>query len=120
MLTPGRVFGAESRYLYTLAEALGARVPSLALLINGGRIALREAQLNVRQRRPLVVFRGSGRAADVIAAACEAGSSDDPVVAEIIRRGNLTILDVREGPERLIQVIRNTLWRESHEPGEPL
>ncbi|MGC8947325.1 MAG: hypothetical protein ACP5N6_14345 [Anaerolineae bacterium] len=120
VLTPGNEFGAESRYLYALAEALGARVPSLALLINGGRLALQEALLNVRQCRPLVVFKGSGRVADVVAGAREAGSSDDPVVAEIIRSANLVIFDICAGPEYLVHLIRDTLWRESHEPGEHL
>lgn len=110
VLTPGTRFGAESKYLYALAEALGARMPSLALLVNGGRIALREARLNGRQRRPLVVFKGSGRAADLIAGAWETGNREDPLVADIIRRGHLVIFDIREGPERLTQLIRHTLW----------
>jgi hypothetical protein len=114
VLTPGEEFGAETEFLYALAGALGARLPSLALLINGGSIALRETLLNVRQRRPLVVFRGSGRAADVIAAAREKGESDDPLVVEIIRCGDVTIFDVREGPESLIQLIRSKLWEEKH------
>lgn len=120
VLTPGTEFGAETRYLYALAQALGARVPSVALLVNGGQIARWEALFNVWQHRPLVIFRGSGRAADVVARAWDTGKSRDPVVTEIVRHGHLALFDVGKGPESLIQLIQNTLWREQHEPGEHL
>ena len=115
VLTPGEEFGAESAYLYTLAGTLGQQVPSLALIINGGSITYKETLLNVEQGREIVVFKGSGRAADAIATAWERGHSDDPLVAEIIQCGKISLFDVTEGPENLIALLQQKLWEECDE-----
>lgn len=110
ILTPGEEFGAESEFLYALAEVLGKQVPSLGLVINGGRITYQETLFNVRQGRPIVIFRGSGRAADVIAEAWEKGQRDDPLLKEIVLDGDISIFDVTaESPEALVALLQTKL-----------
>ncbi|HEY77186.1 MAG TPA: hypothetical protein G4O00_13600 [Thermoflexia bacterium] len=112
VLTPGERFGAETKFLYALADALGERVPSLTLVVNGGRVTLEEVLHSAHQGRPIVVLKGSGRAADVIATAWEKGESDDPLVDEILRWGDIALFDVGKGPENLKTFIRRKLWEE--------
>lgn len=58
-------FGVESALLVGMLRGSGK--PGLALIINGGEIALQEAQLHAAQGETLVVVRGSGRTADELA-----------------------------------------------------
>jgi len=118
VLTGGAEFGSESQTIYALAEALSQQVPSLALIVNGGPITYREALMNVEQGRPLVVFKGSGRAADGIAEAWEKRQSDDPRAAEIVRCGKIVVFDVVDGPERLVTLIQETFRRSRFNQGE--
>ena len=113
VLTAGDEFGTESETIYTLAEALSQEMPSVALIVNGGQITYDEALKNVAQGRELIVFKGSGRAADVIAAAWEKSQTEDPRIAEIVRWGKITLFDVVEGPEKLATLIRQSLWRQT-------
>lgn len=110
ILTPGEDWGDETPYLFALAAALAADAPSLAVLINGGEIALREVLTNVQQGREIVIVRGSGRLADQIAAARsgEAAPPDDELAA-VVRDGHLTVVDIAEGPSRLVRLIRQNL-----------
>jgi hypothetical protein len=61
----GGDFGVESPLLVGLLR--GAGVPGLALVVNGGQIVLTEVRAQAEQNNPLVVVRGSGRAADRLA-----------------------------------------------------
>lgn len=65
ILVDGGGFGVESDLLVGLADA-GPR-PSLALIVNGGEIVAREAQMHAAHGTPVVVVRGSGRMADALA-----------------------------------------------------
>jgi hypothetical protein len=110
-LTPGRRFGDESALIYEMAQALGERMPTLALLVNGGEIALDEALRNATQGREMIVLEGSGRAADAIAAAYRSRRAEDARLATIIKRGRIVLFPVAEGPDRLAQLLRERLWR---------
>jgi len=109
----GPEFGTESGTIYAMADALGAQMPSVALVVNGGPIVYDEVLRNAKQGRELIVLKGSGRAADVIAAAWETSQFDDPRIAETVRRGKIVLFDVAEGPERLSCLIRQRLWRQT-------
>ncbi len=61
----GGGFGVESELLVGLATA-GLRT-GVALIVNGGEIVAREAQMHAAHGTPVVVVRGSGRMADVLA-----------------------------------------------------
>lgn len=60
----GGGFGVESELLVGLADAAPSGV---ALIINGGEIVAREAQIHALHGKPLIVVRGSGRSADELA-----------------------------------------------------
>ncbi len=111
LVVPGHEFGEESEYLYAIAEFLGRDVPSIALVINGGRVTLQETWWNAMQGREIVVLKGSGRAADRIAQAWEAGEADDPLIADILRGERITLFDIKKGPEALGNLIQERLWR---------
>ena len=66
-----REWGGEVEAMLGVLDHLQrvAGLPTLGLLINGGRIALMEAHQGVSRGRPLIVLGGTGRAADLILAA---------------------------------------------------
>mgnify|MGYP001434181810 CR=1 FL=1 len=65
LLVEGGGFGIESELLVGLARAGGG--PGVALIINGGDIVCREAQMHAANGTPIIVLRGSGRLADQLA-----------------------------------------------------
>ena len=84
VLVDGKAWGDETAALLALADALGARAPSVAVLCGGGTGARAEVQGHCRARRPVVVIAGSGRFADeLVAAVAEPEGSRDPALAEV-------------------------------------
>lgn len=69
VLVPGSQWGDESEWISAAAAVIAGDAPSATLLVNGGAIALDDAERSLADRRPLVVLSGSGRAADDISAA---------------------------------------------------
>ncbi|NDJ85105.1 MAG: hypothetical protein GYB66_04400 [Chloroflexi bacterium] len=65
ILVDGHDFGDESPLLVGLTSARA--VPALALIVNGGDLVRREAEVQARRGIPLVVLKGSGRFADELA-----------------------------------------------------
>jgi hypothetical protein len=78
VLVPGSSWGDESPWLARVATEIAAGAPSATVLINGGEIALRDAANSVAAGRPVLVIKGTGRAADRIAAALDGDRSDAP------------------------------------------
>ena len=109
VLVDGAKWGDETQPLLGLAAALGARAPSGVVLCGGGAVARQEAIGHSRASRPLVVLAESGRLADDLATAVEAGDADDPLLAEIVKRGNVTVCPLRAGPAVVATAIRNAL-----------
>lgn len=95
VLVPGDQWGDESSWISATASDLAGTAPSLTLLVNGGDIAYRDAALSVEAGRPLLVIRGSGRAADEIATAIR-GEPSDPRAHQIVRSGLVTYVDVAD------------------------
>lgn len=107
VLTPGSRWGAETPFMFALADALGKQNPSLALLINGGSIARQEVLANVAHGREIIVVRGSGRLADQIAAMWVGDlATPDEELAEIKRLGRITVFDINDGAHRFVELIR--------------
>ncbi len=99
-------WGRETRLMYRLAELLSGRIPSLALLVDGGKIALDEVVWNVYQKREIVVVSGSGRIADDIATAVKESSDDlSDQMRKIIQGGKFTFVDVSDPPMKLKELI---------------
>jgi hypothetical protein len=73
LAVPGDRWGAETPWLFTLAEALAAGRPVVTVALNGGSIARAEIAESVRRDIPVLVVQGTGRAADEIASALADG-----------------------------------------------
>ncbi|MCB0167644.1 MAG: hypothetical protein KDI79_25685 [Anaerolineae bacterium] len=110
VLVEGDEWGSEVEQMYRLAAFLSQHAPSVALLVNGGEIALREIELNVEQGREIMVLVGSGRLADDITRAIR--NSDEPVsdrVKAVVQQGRFTLVDLDEPPDVLITLLRQKL-----------
>jgi hypothetical protein len=86
VLVPGSAWGDESRWIARLGSAITGDSPSVTVLLNGGEIAFEDVAQSIEAGRPVVVLEGSGRAADVLAAALHGGEAD-PRSAELVRSG---------------------------------
>jgi hypothetical protein len=61
---PGARWGDETRWLFDLAEFVAAGRPIRTVLVNGGAITRVELAESIRRGIPVIVIRGTGRAAD--------------------------------------------------------
>ena len=115
VLTPGDRWGAETQIMFALAATLSADAPSLAILVDGGRIARHEILHNVSQGREIIALRGSGRLADQIAAARDAPERVQYAdLAQIAAYRGLTVLDESQSPRDLANLIRHKLTGGQH------
>jgi hypothetical protein len=84
VLVPGDNWGDEGPWLARLGEMVGDSTATV--LVNGGDISRRDAELCVADGRPLIVLAGSGRTADALADAA-AGRPPDEVSERIAATG---------------------------------
>jgi hypothetical protein len=99
VLVPGSDWGDESPWLARVADVVAGDRPSLTLLVNGGAIALRDVEASVDAAREVVVVDGSGRSADLLAAALR-GETDDVQTRSIADSGLVRAADVRDDEGR--------------------
>ncbi len=104
-------WGGETAIMYELAQLFAQGHPSIAIVVNGGAIAIQEALYNVRQKRPIIVLQGSGRTADDIARLWQEkpSTSTDPNLAEIIQYGNIHLFPVTGSATELIHLTQQLL-----------
>jgi hypothetical protein len=103
-------WGAESRTLSDLATYLSVGAPSLALLVNGGEVALGDIEWNVRHGRQVVVLARSGRVADEIAEAVRQPEREPrDRVRAVVERGCITVLDLAAPPAELGELLERLL-----------
>lgn len=100
VLVPGKQWGDETNTMFALAQALSQVIPTMAILLNGGRIARKEAVQTVRHSWPLLVIEGSGRLADEIAHVWRQRPAIIPHVEmrEIITRGRISLFPLTGSP----------------------
>ncbi len=115
VLVDGENFGAESDMLASLGWTIAGEgsQPILGVVINGGAIVKQEAHARAtgKPHFPLLVLEGSGRFADDLAAAYHAGSSDDPVLRDIVQQGELHLLPANSPAESVRQWLENFFAR---------
>jgi hypothetical protein len=99
VLIPGKNWGDESRWLSRFATELGKTVSSITVLINGGEIARKDVAHSLFDKRPVVVFGGSGRLADELA-------SDYRKNSPLIK-----IIDQTDSSENILALLKNLLKR---------
>lgn len=68
-----QTWGAETDKMYEVFGQLAEDKESEAMLVNGGAITVREFLKNMEQNRTVTIVKGSGRAADMLAAIIETG-----------------------------------------------
>lgn len=103
-------WGSESQTLSDLATYLSGGAPSLALLVNGGEIALDDIEWNVRHGRRVAVLAGSGRLADELAEAVrQPGAQARERVRAMVEQGDVTVLDLAAPPAELANEVGEML-----------
>ncbi len=104
-------WGGETETMYQLASMFSYERPSVAIIVNGGAIIIDEALYNVRQHRPMIVFEGSGRAADEIARLWreKPATIEKPELAEIVTHGNIHLFPIHGSPAMLRELIAQVL-----------
>jgi hypothetical protein len=108
VLVPGDRWGDEAPWLTAVAGALAGERPSVTVLINGGAVALEDVSHSVHAGRPVFVLTGSGRAADMLAAALQ-GAPSGPQVRRLTASGLLRASDPGSSPATLARSIRSIL-----------
>jgi hypothetical protein len=104
-------WGGETDTMYELAQVFSQSSPSIAMLVNGGDIAKSEVLYNVRQKRPIIIFEGSGRLADEIAHMVHNKpiSTPETQLAEIIADGDLNLFPLTGSVADLEQLTRRLI-----------
>jgi TRPM family ion channel/conflict system pore-forming effector with SLATT domain len=102
LLAPGDEWGSEAPWLVSTAKILGANRNVVAVLVDGGPLALQEAMACAAQGWPLIVLAGSGRTADVLAEFAR-GSREGNMSLD--RRGSIHVVDLAAGPPALAETL---------------
>lgn len=106
VLTDGSKFGDESDMIVRLALALsaGGDASAFGVVINGGGITTQETYdraLSPETALPLLVFQGSGRFSDTLAAAAQGAPNDDARITAILDNVDVRVVPLDFGPTRV-------------------
>jgi hypothetical protein len=77
VLVPGSEWGQEAPWIATVAGTIARGRPSVTVLINGGEIAWSDVAASVGAGRRVLAVAGTGRTADLVAAAATEGPHDE-------------------------------------------
>jgi hypothetical protein len=103
-------WGGETGMMYDLADLISRGTPSVAVLANGGPLAVDEMLLSIRAKREIIVIGGSGRLADEIASAmAQSGRQHRAEVKAIAAYESITLFDIRKGAQELRDSIKMRL-----------
>ena len=113
LLTTAGPWGSELRTKIDVAAALAGPQPGLLVVVGGGDDLMVEVRQAVRYRWPVLVVKGSGKAADALATQWESGTAtdDDPVVAEILADGHLTCVALGEKVGETVETLTRQVLR---------
>ncbi len=118
ILVPGATWGDEAPWLARAAHLLADTAPSLTVLVNGGEVAWRDAEESVKDGRAVVVFAGSGRTADILAAAARGDRSNERA-NRLANTGLLQVVDLEAAADAQRRLIEGILFQgaKNGEPG---
>lgn len=97
-------WGTETATMYWLFGRLAAGRPSVAVVVNGGTIALKEVLANVEAGRVVIAVEGSGRAADAIVCLLKGNAATDRELSNLCRHGQSLGLPGRSELFRVLPV----------------
>lgn len=106
VLCPGASWGDESEWIPVTARTLAGTQTSAAILINGGKIAWRDAEYSVKYGQPVLIAEGSGRTADVIATTSTGMQFDKQAIA-LLRTGMVHVANFFKDPAKFIEKLAN-------------
>ncbi len=114
VLTDGGKFGDESDMIVRLALALsaGRDASPFGVVINGGGITTQETYdraLTPETALPLLVFDGSGRFSDTLAAAALGVHNDDARITTILKNVDVRVVPLDFGPTRVYAELERLL-----------
>jgi hypothetical protein len=114
VLAEGTKFGDESNLIVRLALALnsGRATPPFGVVINGGGVTTQETydrSLSPETALPLLVFDGSGRFSDTLAAAAQGVHNDDPRISTILKNVDVRVVPLDFGPSRVYAELQRLL-----------
>lgn len=104
LFVPGNRWGDESPWLAQIATALAGTIPSVTLLINGGKIAWMDVTYSVQAERQVIVMAGSGRTADTLAAMLR-GEQPESQPSGLTASGLVQAVDLQNGMDSLYGAI---------------
>ena len=114
-------FGSETGAMYKAFARLADGKPSVAVVANGGGITLAEIDENVRAGRPIVLVKGSGRAADALLSLLDQRETADSGEAELRQKAEALNLrrrpdlfhpfNLTDGPREFARTLRRLLGR---------
>ena len=108
-------WGSEVEIMNDLAVSISKNSPSLALLVNGGAIALKDIESCIKRGHELIIVKGSGRLADEIAEAMLYPEKEArETVKAIVQQGKLILYDLFEPSERLTEILKHHLGEKIH------
>ena len=105
VLIPGSNWGDESPWIARVASVLASGAPSLAVLVNGGEISKKDVAENLKANRRVIAIAGSGRLADLIAAALRGEPTED-LVQQLVASGLVQAIDMNESFDLLSREIK--------------
>lgn len=109
VLVPGSSWGDEAAALSRLAAAVAPR-RSATVVLNGGELSQRDVGMSIEQGRPVVAVAGSGRFADVLAAAARGEPAD--AQAERLAASGLVLATDASDLDAVVALIDNLLTTE--------
>jgi hypothetical protein len=98
LLVPGESWGDESEWIARVAAVLAGGARAATVLANGGEIAWNDVRCSVRDGRPVIALAGTGRTADVLAAAVRGGAAGEPA-STLAASGLVHAVDVSDHDE---------------------
>eukprot|EP01138_Halocafeteria_seosinensis_P010237 gb/GECG01010455.1/.p1 GENE.gb/GECG01010455.1/~~gb/GECG01010455.1/.p1 ORF type:complete len:2817 (+),score=410.58 gb/GECG01010455.1/:1-8451(+) len=141
-IVPSKEWGGETTSMFTMMKALSRRLPTIAILANGGFISKKEIISAVRQSVPVIVISGSGRLADKITLAIRGKTEgdeklyremlQDDEVRDIVLNGEIYLYRVTDPPQGLQELVcdlvssqrdrmlADSFWRNGEEISEYL
>jgi len=108
ILVPGDDWGDESHWIAATATQIAGSAPSCTIVINGGNITWKDVANSVEAGRKTLVFDGSGRAADELAAELRDEPADDRA-APLVASGLLQSIDIDGDRDRLGHLLAELL-----------
>ena len=108
VLVPGSDWGDEVPWISRAATLLARGSASLTILVNGGEVAWDDVEQSIQDKRPVIVVGGSGRTADILAAAVR-GDSTNARARGLIESGFVRTIDLADDPREVVASIKQFL-----------